>query len=107
MKVTDKSYQATGHTCFFCDFSPPRAGDIALADQADIDADFISVAYNPGRAVRLEVKRDVDVVCVHDIHDDRRHAVFEAVDSPPAQVDDPDARLGHPPRVLLDDRRRA
>jgi len=53
LKVTDKSYQATGHTCFFCDFSPPRAGDIALADQADIDADFISVAYNPGRAVRV------------------------------------------------------
>ena len=53
MKVTGNSYQATGHTCFVCDFSPPRAGDIGLVDQANIDADFISVAYNPGRAVRV------------------------------------------------------
>ena len=53
MKVTGKSHQATGRTCFLCDFSPPRAGDIGLVDQANIDADFISVAYNPGRAVRV------------------------------------------------------
>lgn len=53
MKVTDRSYQATGQPCFICDFSPPRTGDVGLVDQANIDADFISVAYNPGRAVRV------------------------------------------------------
>ena len=53
MKVTDRCYEATGHTCFFCDFSPARSGDIGMVDQANLDADFISVAYNPGRAVRV------------------------------------------------------
>ena len=51
-KVTDRSYEATGRDCFICDFSPPRSGDPAAVGQAEIDADFISVAYNPGRAVR-------------------------------------------------------
>ena len=36
----------------FVTFSPPRSGSIAEAGRADIPADFISVAYNPGRAVR-------------------------------------------------------
>ena len=52
MKVTDRCYQATGRTCFICDYSPPRSGDAALLDQDYPDADFIAVAYNPGRAVR-------------------------------------------------------
>ena len=53
-KVTERCFEATGHTCFICDFSPPRAGDPALlAPAADLDVDFISVAYNPGRAVRV------------------------------------------------------
>ena len=52
MKITDKSYQATGHPCFICDYSPARSGDPNQVDQADIDADMIAVAYNPGRAVR-------------------------------------------------------
>ncbi|MFQ6029506.1 MAG: methylenetetrahydrofolate reductase, partial [Dehalococcoidia bacterium] len=51
-KITDHCYEATGHTSFICDFSPPRSGDAAAAQQADISTDFISVAYNPGRAVR-------------------------------------------------------
>ena len=53
VKITERSYEATGHTCFICDFSPPRSGDSGVLRQAAIDADFISVAYNPGRAVRV------------------------------------------------------
>lgn len=52
MKITDMSYQATGRPCFICDFSPARSGDPGQVDQADIEADLIAVAYNPGRAVR-------------------------------------------------------
>ncbi len=52
MKITEGSFEATGHTSVICDFSPPRSGDAAVVGQAQIDADFISVAYNPGRAVR-------------------------------------------------------
>ena len=52
MKITEGSFEATGHTSIICDFSPPRSGDPGVVAQAQIDADFISVAYNPGRAVR-------------------------------------------------------
>ena len=52
-KVTQLCYEVTGRAAFICDFSPPRSGDLAVLQQADIDADFISVAYNPGRAVRV------------------------------------------------------
>jgi 5,10-methylenetetrahydrofolate reductase len=52
-KVTERCFEATGHTSFICDFSPPRSGHPGLLQQADIDADFISVAYNPGRSVRV------------------------------------------------------
>ena len=52
-KVTQLCYEATGHTAIICDFSPPRSGDPSVLQQADINADFISVAYNPGRAVRV------------------------------------------------------
>ena len=51
-KVVDRCYEATGQRCFICDFSPPRSGSPAAIRDADIAADFISVAYNPGRAVR-------------------------------------------------------
>lgn len=53
VKITERCYEATGNTCFICDFSPPRAGDAGILRQAAVDADFISVAYNPGRAVRV------------------------------------------------------
>ena len=52
VKVADNCYEATGRPGFICDFSPPRSGSVAEARRADIPADFISVAYNPGRAVR-------------------------------------------------------
>ena len=52
MKIAERSYESTGKPCFICDFSPARSGDPRQVDQADIDADLIAVAYNPGRAVR-------------------------------------------------------
>ncbi len=52
VKVLDSCYESTGRPGFICDFSPPRSGSINEARRADIHADFISVAYNPGRAVR-------------------------------------------------------
>ena len=52
-KVTERCYEQTGRTTFICDFSPPRSGETDLLRQVAIDADFISVAYNPGRAVRV------------------------------------------------------
>lgn len=52
VRVVDCSYESTGRPGFICDFSPPRSGNAAEALRADIPADFISVAYNPGRAVR-------------------------------------------------------
>ena len=52
VKITESCFEAKGHTSVICDFSPPRSGDQAVVRQAPIGADFISVAYNPGRAVR-------------------------------------------------------
>jgi 5,10-methylenetetrahydrofolate reductase len=53
-KVTQHCFEATGRATFICDFSPPRSGDPQVVQQVLQlkDADFISVAYNPGRAVR-------------------------------------------------------
>ena len=52
VKVTDSCFESTGHTSIICDFSPPRSGDPNVVEQAQLDVNFISVAYNPGRAVR-------------------------------------------------------
>ena len=52
-KITDRCYEASRHTCFICDFSPPRSGEAKLLNQAITNADFISVAYNPGRSVMV------------------------------------------------------
>jgi len=52
-KITDRCFEATGHTAFICDFSPPRTGDPESFPQPDLETDFISVAYNPGKAVRV------------------------------------------------------
>ena len=51
-KVVDRTHAQTGHPAFICDYSPPRSGrpeDVPAPPQS---ADFISAAYNPGRAVR-------------------------------------------------------
>ncbi len=53
VRVVDSCYESTGRPGFICDFSPLRSGSPDSArPAADIPADFISVAYNPGRAVR-------------------------------------------------------
>ena len=51
-KIVDHCFEITGRPAFICDFSPPRSGDPAAVTVARFGADFISVAYNPGRAVR-------------------------------------------------------
>lgn len=53
MKVTE-SYSAAGdRRVIICDFSPPKSGESVVVEPAkSLEADFICVAYNPGRAVR-------------------------------------------------------
>lgn len=55
MKVTDALEQA-GRPVFITDFTPPRGADPSLLDGAAHlrGADFVSVAYNPGKLVRLD-----------------------------------------------------
>jgi 5,10-methylenetetrahydrofolate reductase len=54
-KVTDALTQ-TDLPVFICDFTPPRGADPALLDEAQQleKGDFISVAYNPGKLVRVD-----------------------------------------------------
>ena len=55
MKVTDAIAQARSRPVFLADFSPPRGGDPALlADASNLDVYFVCVAYNPGKAVRID-----------------------------------------------------
>ncbi len=55
MKVTDRCTAQGDRPIVLCDFSPPRGPDVAALERArGIDADFICVAYNPGRAVRVD-----------------------------------------------------
>lgn len=53
VKVTDRCYTATGRPAVICDYSPPRSGRLEDAPPPPASADFISAAYNPGRAVRV------------------------------------------------------
>jgi 5,10-methylenetetrahydrofolate reductase len=53
-KVTEAVAAANARTVFICDFTPPRGGTPGLLDGArELTADFISVAYNPGKLVRV------------------------------------------------------
>ena len=55
MKVTERVRESAGAPVFICDFSPPRGSGPAYVESAStLDADFICVAYNPGRAVRVD-----------------------------------------------------
>ena len=55
MKVTDRCSTQVNETMFICDFSPPRSADPrALEPARSLDADYINVAYNPGKAVRMD-----------------------------------------------------
>ncbi|MFQ5933044.1 MAG: methylenetetrahydrofolate reductase [Dehalococcoidia bacterium] len=54
-KVTDVLAQKGSRPLFLCDFSPPRSSEPSRLDDAkDLDADFICVAYNPGKSIRLD-----------------------------------------------------
>ncbi len=54
-KITD-AYQSKGRRPFvICDFSPPRGAALDFLEAArKLDADFISVNYNPGRVPRAD-----------------------------------------------------
>jgi methionine synthase / methylenetetrahydrofolate reductase(NADPH) len=56
MKVTDSVAEPGHGPVFICDFSPPRGADPDLLSGARqlAAADFICVAYNPGKLVRLD-----------------------------------------------------
>ena len=52
--IAEKRDQDRDAVVFICDFSPPRGSDPALLEGAQqIGADFISVAYNPGKSTRV------------------------------------------------------
>ena len=53
MKVTKRL--ETDGLIFICDYSPPRTADpTVLAPIQELEADYICVAYNPGRRVRVD-----------------------------------------------------
>ena len=54
-RVTETVAAASTRPVVICDFSPPRGGgrDV-LDDAAVLAADFLCVAYNPGKAVRVD-----------------------------------------------------
>jgi 5,10-methylenetetrahydrofolate reductase len=55
MKVTDALTPNRALPVFICDFTPPRGSSAELLnDVAKLDAEFISVAYNPGKLVRVD-----------------------------------------------------
>ena len=54
MKIVDKALESAGAPVFICDVSPPRGADPGLLEPLrGLDADFLSMAYNPGRSVRV------------------------------------------------------
>jgi 5,10-methylenetetrahydrofolate reductase len=55
-KVTDVAFSKRDGPAIICDYTPPRGGDPALLDGAKdlAAADYIAVAYNPGKLVRAD-----------------------------------------------------
>ncbi len=54
-KLTEAYRARGGRTLVLSDFSPPRGAGMEFLDDARmLDVDFICVAYNPGRAVRVD-----------------------------------------------------
>ena len=52
--VTEVVQSSAGRPVVICDVSPPRGSAPGpLENAADLDADFLSVAYNPGQSVRV------------------------------------------------------
>ena len=53
-KILDRRAEDESEILIVCDFSPPRGGEAELmAPALRLGADFVSVAYNPGRSVRV------------------------------------------------------
>jgi 5,10-methylenetetrahydrofolate reductase len=53
--VIDRYHAPSGRHVVLSDFTPPRSGDASALDAIrDLPADFISVAYNPGKLVRAD-----------------------------------------------------
>ncbi len=53
--VSQKYAQRDGKPLFFCDFSPPRGSDLSTVQQVkEVGADFVYVAYSPGKSVRVD-----------------------------------------------------
>ena len=53
-KVVDRRAQDETSIIFICDFTPPRGADLHLLNATRyLDADFVSVAYNPGKSTRI------------------------------------------------------
>ncbi|MFQ5874033.1 MAG: methylenetetrahydrofolate reductase [Dehalococcoidia bacterium] len=54
-KVTEKLAEKGKRPLFICDFSPPKGAGPSLLEAAkNLEADFICLAYNPGKSVRLD-----------------------------------------------------
>ena len=52
--MTEKYAAETHSPLFICDYSPPRGADPKLLEPArSLDVDFVSVAYNPAKSVRV------------------------------------------------------
>ena len=54
-KFTEYTSNQCGSVTFICDFSPPRGVDFDELEKASsLNSDFVSVAYNPGKSVRID-----------------------------------------------------
>ena len=54
-KVTDSVFHSDERLTTICDFSPPRDLNKPIADEAStLGADFVSIAYSPGKSVRVD-----------------------------------------------------
>ena len=52
-KVVDLRNAVTDRPCFICDYTPPRSGRPEDVPAPPDNVQFVSAAYNPGRAVRV------------------------------------------------------
>ena len=53
--VSQKYAQREGKPLIICDYSPPRGADLSTMEQVrQVGADFVCVAYSPGKSVRVD-----------------------------------------------------
>ncbi|MQF65428.1 hypothetical protein FIM04_04875, partial [SAR202 cluster bacterium AC-409-J13_OGT_754m] len=54
-KVIETTMKSSTTPVIICDFSAPRGSDLRFLDDAQhLDVDFILIAYNPGKSVRMD-----------------------------------------------------